>query len=457
MKGLPPSWSEPTLSEIVADPRSDIVDGPFGSNLKATEYQDRGVPIIRLQNVDRNRFIDKNIRYVSLSKADELERHSFIAGDIAVTKLGEPLGKAAIIPSSFPRGVIVADIVRIRLDPAVADPRYITYALNSPQVIEQLARHTKGTTRPRVNLGHIRSLRIPLAPRSEQTRIADKLDRLLAAVDTCKARLDAIPGILKRFRQSVLAAGTCGVFTRNFRPRAIGRVSPVVIGPHDQSEDIPSGWRWELLKNLARLESGHTPRKSVAEYWEGGDVPWISLRDIRAAHGKIITQTESMPTMLGINNSSARLLPAGTVCFSRDISVGFTTIMGREMATTQHFANWICGDSLNNKYLMFALMAAAHHLTISGQGTTVKTIYMPALEDFRVLLPPLLEQVEIVAVIESLLGIADELEARLKCASSRIRGIAGSTLAKAFKGQLCATDSDGARTVAAFKACAGAV
>ncbi|BBM01955.1 restriction endonuclease subunit S [Microbulbifer sp. GL-2] len=102
--------------------------------------------------------------------------------------------------------------------------------------------------------------------------------------------------------------------------------------------------------------------------------------------------TKELTYAKGIENSSARLLPKGTVCFSRDISVGFTTIMGKEMSTTQHFANWICRNRLNNKYLMYALMAAKEHITISGQGTTVKTIYMPALKEFRILTPPYREQ-----------------------------------------------------------------
>lgn len=192
------------------------------------------------------------------------------------------------------------------------------------------------------------------------------------------------------------------------------------------------------MTDLAVLESGHTPRKSVPEYWEGGDVYWISLQDIRAAHGTEIQDTKHKPTMLGIDNSSARLLPAGTVCFSRDISVGFTTIMGHEMSTTQHFANWICGEGLSNKYLMYALMAAKGHLTISGQGTTVKTIYMPALKQFRLLLPPVEEQSEIVRRVEQLFAFADQMEQRVKDAQSRVNLLTQSILAKAFRGELTA-------------------
>ncbi len=188
------------------------------------------------------------------------------------------------------------------------------------------------------------------------------------------------------------------------------------------------------------MESGHTPRKSVPAYWEGGTVPWISLQDIRAADGKEIFSTKFMPTELGIKNSSARLLPKGTVCFSRDISVGFVTIMGRSMATTQHFANWICGDELHPKYLMYAFMAGREHLLKSGQGSTVKTIYMPALKELRILLPPLAEQAEIVRRIEHLFDVADQLGAKVATAKQRIDALTQSLLAKAFRGELVPQD-----------------
>ncbi len=277
-----------------------------------------------------------------------------------------------------------------------------------------------------------------MPPLAEQTRIAAKLDALLAQVDTLKARIDGIPALLKRFRQSVLAAAVSGRLTEEWRSGTASSSlsqTPLVFFERDQGA-APEGWRWEKLVSLAELESGHTPRKSVAAYWENGDVPWISLQDIRAADGKEISETKYMPTMLGIENSSARLLPKGTVCFSRDISVGFVTIMGRSMATTQHFANWVCKDELRPKYLMYSFMAGRDHLLQSGQGSTVKTIYMPALKELRLLLPPLAEQTEIVRRVEQLFAFADQLETKVNQAKTRIDRLTQSILAKAFRGEL---------------------
>src|SRR5262249_27693842 len=143
---------------------------------------------------------------------------------------------------------------------------------------------------------------------------------------------------------------------------------------------------------------------------------------------------------LGIENSSARILPAGTVVFSRDISVGYVTIMGKEMATSQHFANWICGPDLNNRFLMYALMASRQHLISSEQGSTVGTIYMPALKEFHLLTPPPPEQLEIVRRVDALLALADGIEGRFIRAREQVDDLAPSLLAKAFRGELVPQD-----------------
>jgi type I restriction enzyme, S subunit len=322
--------------------------------------------------------------------------------------------------------------------------RYLLYYLLQESVREAARQNFQGTS------GHLRvpveffdEIDFPLPPLNEQRRIVAKLEALLNKVGACQQRLARIPVILKRFRQGVLAAACSGRLTADWRENAftISTIPPVSIGCPLETEVLP-GWSWRLLTDIATLESGHTPRKTVPEYWVGGGVPWISLQDIRAANGKVINDTKLMPTILGIENSSARILPAGTVVFSRDISVGYVTIMGREMATTQHFANWICGQDLNNRYLMYAFMASRDSLISSGQGSTVGTIYMPALKEFHLLLPPLPEQHEIVHRVEALFDLAGQLEARYLRANAHVDRLTQSILAKAFRGELVPQDEN---------------
>lgn len=117
------------------------------------------------------------------------------------------------------------------------------------------------------------------------------------------------------------------------------------------------------------MESGHTPSRNYPDYWDGG-VPWISIPDAREAHGREIHATTQTVSELGLANSSARLLPAKTVCLSRTASVGYVTTMGKPMATSQDFADWICTPALLPEFLMFALLAEGEHIRTFGEGSS---------------------------------------------------------------------------------------
>src|SRR5882672_2534063 len=92
----------------------------------------------------------------------------------------------------------------------------------------------------------------------------------------------------------------------------------------------PTGWRWTKLTDVARLESGHTPSRARPDWWDG-EVSWISLSEIRRFDGRTVEETQIKTNAAGIANSAARILPRGTVCFSRTASVGFVAIMGKPM------------------------------------------------------------------------------------------------------------------------------
>jgi len=296
-----------------------------------------------------------------------------------------------------------------------------------------------GTATNYIKIGNFKSYSVDIAPLAEQNRIVEKLDKLFAQLEIIKTSMANIPTLLKDFRQQVLTQAVTGKLTNK---SFVSLPSTITIG--NIFEETPIDWKWIKLTDAAKLESGHTPRKTEEEYWINGNVPWISLQDIRSAHGKIIYSTKYMPNELGIQKSSARLLPKGTVCFCRDISVGYTTVMGKEMSTTQHFANWVCGELLDNMFLLYVFMSAKDYLTASGKGTTVSTIYMPALKELRILLPPLEEQQKIVSKVESLFTKADIIEQQYISLKQKIDTLPQAILHKAFKGELTERlDSDG--------------
>lgn len=210
---------------------------------------------------------------------------------------------------------------------------------------------------------------------------------------------------------------------------AFAGVVPVAVPP--KFGQTPDGWQWIKLADVARLESGHTPSRSRPDWW-GGDTSWVSLTEIRALDGRWVDETQIKTNPAGVANSAARVLPRGTVCFSRTASVGFVAIMGQPMATSQDFANWVCGDAIDPEFLMHALIRARTELRALATGATHKTIYMPTLQAFHVCLPDRRTQERIVARLKAQLGAVDQMCQAATAQLEEIVRLPSRLLAQAF-------------------------
>jgi type I restriction enzyme S subunit len=154
------------------------VDGPFGSELKVSDLVRKGVPLIRIQHIGVGSFRPGFDQFISERKFTELRKHDVLPGDLVFAKLGDPPGRSTLIPSNIPRGLIVADCVRLRIDPAKVEPRFLGWSVNSPAVLQQIGGASKGSTRQRANLSDFRKLRVPVPKnREEQMRIAGLLEQ----------------------------------------------------------------------------------------------------------------------------------------------------------------------------------------------------------------------------------------------------------------------------------------
>lgn len=176
--------------------------------------------------------------------------------------------------------------------------------------------------------------------------------------------------------------------------------------------EVPAHWEVTPIRFVARLESGHTPSRQQPKFWQNCTVPWFSLGDvwqIRESGRSIIYETAEKISELGMANSAARLLPAGTVILSRTASVGFAAIMGIPMATTQDFANWVCGPRLAPEFLLHVFRAMCGEFNRLMYGSTHNTIYMPDIRSFRMAVPPFTEQRAIGAFLERETGKIDAL------------------------------------------------
>jgi type I restriction enzyme S subunit len=193
---------------------------------------------------------------------------------------------------------------------------------------------------------------------------------------------------------------------------------------------IPEDWECVKIGSVAKLESGHTPSKRKPSYW-GGRIPWVSLHDTAGLSGREILQTEQTITEEGLNNSSARLLPAGTVVFSRTATVGKTTVLGREMATSQDFANYICGPRLDPFFLMYLFRSMGRTWKTLMAGSIHNTIYMPVFKALQIVLPPISEQ----RVIAAALADGDELLTGLDRLLAKKRDLKQAAMQQLLTGQ----------------------
>ena len=161
---------------------------------------------------------------------------------------------------------------------------------------------------------------------------------------------------------------------------------------------IPNEWVIEPLDKVARRGSGHTPSRNVPSYWNGG-IKWVSLADSHRLDQIYITETDKEVSELGLKNSSAVRHDAGTVILSRDAGVGKSAILASEMAVSQHFIAWRCGERLNNFYLYFKLQHMKPIFESIAIGSTIKTIGLTFFKKLTIIVPSRAEQDRAVEVI----------------------------------------------------------
>ena len=178
-------WNLTELKNLCDDFKSDIVDGPFGSNLKKKDYISEGIPVLKIQNVKTFQIINKKMSYVSNDKYEDLKRHNFIKDDIVMTKLGDPLGVSAKV-QDIKEGLIVADLVRVRAKKVNTD--FLCYQLNSSHVRRFLNSQQRGIGRKRIKLSVVRELPIAFPSEGLQLEIVSKLN--IARKNTNKLKLN---------------------------------------------------------------------------------------------------------------------------------------------------------------------------------------------------------------------------------------------------------------------------
>ena len=225
---LPEGWCWTTVDQLAAPEPHAITDGPFGSNLMTSHYTDTGPRVVRLQNIGEMCFVDERA-HITQAHFEGLRKHSVKAGDIVIAALGEVLPRACVIPESLGPAIVKADCVRFRTHPANSASALCGF-LNSLLTRARMSQVVHGVGRPRLNLGELKGIALPLAPAEEQEAIAAEIDDQLSVIDHLDSDIEAKLKSAQALRQSILKTAFEGKLV-----------------PQDP-KDEPAG---ELLKRIA--------------------------------------------------------------------------------------------------------------------------------------------------------------------------------------------------------------
>lgn len=189
LPGFSGEWETRTLHEI----SSEMVDGPFGSNLKTEHYTtERQVRIIQLSNIGEAGWNNANVKYTTFSHAAELQRCIVQPGSILIAKM-MPAGRAIICPDNEKSYILGSDVVKVVPNSSV-DSRYLVYATKSRFYLDQIADDTQGSTRARTSVSKLRKTAILFPEKDEQIAIAD----ILSEMDM---EIAALEGKIAKYRQ----------------------------------------------------------------------------------------------------------------------------------------------------------------------------------------------------------------------------------------------------------------
>lgn len=175
-------WEEKELIKLADKKvRWSFIGGPFGSNLKASDYTHSGIRIIQLQNIGEGLFLDKYKIFTSEEKADELLSNNIYSGDIILSKMGDPVGRACIIPDNLKRAVMASDGIRFVVDERYYEKYFVFTLINSDKTREVIDKRATGSTRKRIGLDELKQIPLLIPPSKDEQK---KISELIFSLDS---------------------------------------------------------------------------------------------------------------------------------------------------------------------------------------------------------------------------------------------------------------------------------
>ncbi|HFP9203729.1 TPA: restriction endonuclease subunit S [Raoultella ornithinolytica] len=412
---LPEGWVNTTIGDISVKCSQRVPD-----ESEQFIYVDIG-------SINRELKVIENPQYLSGKDAPSRARKEIKVHDIIVSLTRPNLNAVALVSEKYDEQIASTGFEVIR--PTLVESRYIFALVRSRHFIDSISGLVQGALYPAAKSSDVQSYEFPLPPLAEQKIIAEKLDTLLAQVDSTKTRLEQIPQILKRFRQATLTMAIKGGLTKNWRVE----------------NNILKAWTNQKASDLCiKVQSGSTPTGNPFE--QNGKIPFLKVYNI--VNQKIDFDYKSQFITDEVHRSKSKR----SIAFPNDILMNIVgPPLGKIAILTDQYPEWnlnqaitlfrVDKEKLSSKFLYYVLCEGklVRDIMHDTKGIVGQiNISLTQCREAIIPCPSLLEQHEIVRRVEQLFAYADTIEKQVNSALTRVNSLTQSILAKAFRGELTA-------------------
>jgi type I restriction enzyme S subunit len=292
-----------------------------------------------------------------------------------------------------------------------------------------------GTTVSSIDFDQLAKFPMLVPPQAEQQRIVSRIEELFSEIDEGERALERVGQLVERYRQSVLKAAITGELTREWRAQhSTASVSA--------SDDLPVGWRRVTVEELCPVQTGATPKRGEARYFDNGTIPWVTSGAVNASR---ITEATELITRAAIDETNAKVFPAGTLIvamYGEGKTRGKISELGIAAATNQACAALLCADLEPEVKGYLRLFFEQHYDELRGQaaGGVQPNLNLSLIKQTVLPLPPQPEAREICNQVAIQLSQAEALRLELTRRRAAATALRQSILKAAFSGQLVPQD-----------------
>lgn len=343
----------------IADLIDEIAMGPFGSNIKVDCFVDEGIPVLNGSNLDGFALSEKSFRYVTPEKADSLKKANASRGDVVITHRGT-LGQIAYIPqnSKHDRYVISQSQFRVRCNEKIL-PEYMVYYFHTALGQHKLLSNSSQVGVPALARpsSTFQQIEIEVPSVQEQRRVISIINALQAKID-CNNKIND-----------------------NLEQQAYAYFLQLFI------ENADPSWRVGTIADLGTVVGGGTPSKAKPEYYTDDGIAWITPKDLSVDKSKFIAHGENDISELGYRNSSATMMPAGTVLFSSRAPIGYIAIASNEVTTNQGFKSVVPHPKIGTPFVYYFLIHNLPLIESKASGSTFKEVSGSVMKSVEAVIP----------------------------------------------------------------------